>query len=1108
MSREDDATDDEIAGLSAEQRELLDQLVAGRTRLSASQPSPPTVGPEPLSPSQIELWMCDQLVPGTSTNNVACWVSVDRVVDPARLQAALDRLVERHEALRATLVEVAGEPRWQLPGALPLELHVTDLRALPAGDRRAAARAAGEAWIRRPFHLAGGRLVHIGLYRIDDTRCELLVVAHHAVADGWSMALLVRDLVAIEAASDRDPGLPALAVTYTGLLALLRRDREQPERAARSLEFWRALLSAGHEPVTLAHDRVAARPPVGATARAVTRLAPGVLGQVRELQRREAVSWVSVVLAALAGVLSRMSRAERVCVGVFASGRGHPAARDHVGSLSRIMPLPFDLSDRREFAAVVRDTHRALARSAAHEDVTSTEIARAMELARPDGMNPLFRVAVSVQPRMPSLETQRASFDDMPYEAPGAGVHDLLISVFDRADDLALAVDYRRDAYDASTVESFLHAFEVLLEAATARPEVPVAALPLVRPAEWARWIARTAGPVTPRAQAGIVAQFEATAARDPGRVAVSCLDRRLTYAELAARVAAVAYELRERGVDRGDAVLLDVERGPCWPIAMLATLAAGGYFVPVGPAWPRDQIEFVIAETRPVLAVVDAGGAERLRGLELPRCVVDSERAIPAHPATHPAAVGADDLAYLIYTSGSTGRPKGVRLGHGGLSNIVEELRERPGIAASDVMLNVANIAFDLSISDLLVAVTTGARFAIAPEHVLLDERELARLIDQEGVTAMCGTPSLWRLLVASGWTGKSDLVAWVGGEALPIDLARALCGCCAAVWNLYGPTEASIWTTIGRVAPDAPRVSLGTAIRNASVVVLDGDRQPVPAAAVGELWIAGAGVGLGYQGRPELEASVFCELELPAGRVRGYRTGDLVRLHADDSLEFVGRIDDQVKLRGHRIELGHIEAVARELPEVVAAAAVVRVVDAWDERLILYVVATSTRPGLPDVVRRQLAAVLPAYMVPSRIVQLDRLPRNANGKLDLSRLPLEPDHAAGPLSAGAPLDAMEQRVLAHWAAVLQCEIDPDRQFFEQGGHSFLLVTLRQRLEQDLGRTIPTSMLYRYPTVRALASHLSRDGEDDDRGDAMTTYRDDAARRLSKLAALRTRRS
>lgn len=1119
MTQDDERAKHERSGLGAEQQRLLEQIVSGRAALPAPErpPPAPAAGPEPLSPGQIELWIADQLVPGTPINNVACWAAIHRPVDAARLQAALDALVARHEALRATLVEVAGEPRWQLAASLPLALQVSDLRALAPDERLAAARAHGAACIRRPFDLVRGRLVHAALYQLDDARFELLVVAHHAVADGASMVLLFRDLVAIEAAGDRDPGLPALEATYTSLLAVQRQERSDPERASRTLAFWRELMSTGFEPVSLPPDHTTPRPLIGPGARATIRLAPELRRRIRDLQRTADVSWVSIVLVAVAHVLSRMSRTERVCIGVFASGRGHPASRDHVGSFSRIVPLPFDFSDRRSFLALVRDTHRILSRASFHDDVTATAIARAMEASRPDGRHPLFRVAVSVQPPMPSLEHCAVSFGEVPYEDTGAAVHDLLVSVFERADDLALAADYRRDAYDAATVESLLRAFEVLLDSAVAGPDAPVAALPLVRPDAWARWIARCAGPVTEPARDSVIARFEAVAARDPERVAVSCLGRTLSYAELDARATAVALELRARGVRRGDAILVVIDKTLCWPIAVLAILKTGAVYVPVGPTWPRAQIEFVIGDTRPVLAVVDGAGAERLRGSGVPLCGVDGASVVGPRPALPSVAVCADDLAYIIYTSGSTGRPKGVRVGHGGLSNIIEALRERPGIAADDVVLCVANAAFDPSISDLFVSLTSGARLAIAPGDILLDERQLASLIDREGTTAMFGTPSLWRLLLASGWSGKPDLVAWVSGEALPLDLARQLCDTCAAVWNLYGPTEASIWTTMCRVMPEDPRVTLGTTIRNAVVLVLDRERLPVPAGAVGEVWIAGAGVGLGYQDRPGLDADPFCDLELPAGRARSYRTGDLVRLRADDGLEFIGRVDHQVKLRGHRIELGHVEAAACEMPGITAAAAVVRGLGAWDEQLILYFVASPggspeppepPKPSDEDTVRRHLQTLLPAYMVPSRFVRLDRLPYNANGKLDVGQLPLGLEIAGSGPSRGGPLEPMERTVQGHWSAVLQREIDPDRQFFDQGGHSFLIVALRQRLEQDLGRSISTSVLYRHPTVRALAAYLTHGEPPEDAGAAMDPYRAAAARRGSRLAALRARRS
>jgi hypothetical protein len=371
-----------------------------------------------------------------------------------------------------------------------------------------------------------------------------------------------------------------------------------------------------------------------------------------------------------------------------------------------------------------------------------------------------------------------------------------------------------------------------------------------------------------------------------------------------------------------------------------------------------------------------------------------------------------------------------------------------------------------------------------------------------------MFATPSQWRLLLAGGWQGKSDLVVWVSGEVLTIDLARQLSERCAEVWNLYGPTEASIWSTAGRVDPSDPRVTIGAPVRNSLLVVLDGEQRPVPPGAIGELWVTGVPVGLGYHERPELERASFCVVNLPTGPSRAYRTGDLVRWCADGELEFVGRSDNQVKLRGHRIELGQVEANVRELPGVRAAAAVVREFGPWDTRLVLYFVTDEAAAIDADGVRDHLQSVLPTYMVPSSVVRLDQLPRNANGKLDLRRLPV-PEVPPSTETIDLNPESMERVVLDQWRAVLRRDdIDLDRQFFEQGGHSFSMVALRQRLERNLGRTVPTSVLYRYPTVRALAAYLRRDGQRDDTAATMTSYREAAARKNARLAALRARRS
>lgn len=564
-------------------------------------------------------------------------------------------------------------------------------------------------------------------------------------------------------------------------------------------------------------------------------------------------------------------------------------------------------------------------------------------------------------------------------------------------------------------------------------------------------------------------------ASRTPNSVAVECDGSRLTFRELDLRASRFGAYLRARGVQAESLVGIFVERSVEMIVAVLGIQRAGGAYVPIDPAYPADRIDFILRDCGASLVVTHEHLREALPNIGVPVISLDRDaREIDCLEPIAPLPSDPRRLAYAIYTSGSTGRPKGVLVEHGSVINLLAGVRALLRIGPGDTMLALAPLAFDMSVLDMYLPLTSGARIVVASRDTAMNPKALIALIKETGVTHMQATPSTWRMLVEAGWSGRADMTIIVGGEALPGPLADRLFERGHAVWNFYGPTEATVWATSHRISCRGERPTIGMPMSNVCTYVLDADGALTPLGEVGELCIGGAGVARGYLQRPELTHARFIANAFDPQRApRLYKTGDLARYYADGAIEFLGRSDDQVKLRGYRIELGEVENALMRLPGIGAAVTSVREDIAGEPRLIGYV--TATEPIDSSAMRRALATTLPAYMVPDAIMVLDTLPLNVNGKVDRKQLP-PPIHAPSVRETIAPRTPLEASLLAIWEDVLTMHpIGVTDDFFELGATSIVAARIFDRIERELGASLPLSPLFAAPTIERLAELIER---------------------------------
>ncbi|HEY2738874.1 MAG TPA: amino acid adenylation domain-containing protein, partial [Thermoanaerobaculia bacterium] len=957
--------------------------------------------------------------------------------------------------------------------AAPFALDVVDLSGLPESAREATALARIGEEAGRPFDLARGPLVRGALLRLAAEDSIVVLTLHHIVSDGWSMGILVREMTALYAAfSAGTPSpLPDLPVQYADFAAW-QRSWLHGEVLEGEISFWRRQLAGLPPLLELPTDRPrsAARSSRG-TARLV-RLPAGLARQVQALGRSEGATLFMVLLAGFQALLARFSGQRDLAVGSPVAGRNRVEIEGLIGFFVNTLVLRGDLSGEptfRELLGRVRET--ALA-AQTHQNVPFERLVQELTPERSLAHTPLFQVMFVLQ-NAPVESLEIPGLRLRPVDGVGTtATFDLTLSLEEYAGGIGGTVEHATDLFDATTIDRLIRHFETLLTAALAAPELPVSDLPLLSPAEEGQILrewndTRTEGLAEGCLHGDVAAQAE----RAPDAVAVEQGAERWTYRRLLGSARRHARHLQELGVGPDVVVGLCAERSPSLIVGLLAVLEAGGAWLPLDPDLPPERLAFLLDDSgarillvqEPLLARVPAGDRQAI--LLDARWDAGEDMGEPLGVEVSP-----DHLACVIYTSGSTGRPKGVMVPHRGLCNRLRGARRVDRIDQRDAVLQKASPGFDASVWEIFTPLTAGGRLVLAEPGRQVDGPALVRTIREHRVTIVDFVPSLLAVFLDEEdvATCVSLRQVFASGEALTPELRdRALSRLPAPLANLYGPTETSIDTTRHICAPgqDPHRVPIGRPIANTRLHVADRQLRPAPAGVPGELLVGGAGVARGYLGRPDLTAERFvpdpfgCD---PGARL--YRTGDLARWLPDGSLDFLGRIDHQVKIRGVRIEPGEIEVVLSALPGVREAAVMAR-----EGRLVAWVVGDVA----PDDLRRSLRERLPETMVPSAFVKLGALPLTSSGKVDRKALPAPEQQSTGE-GHRAPRTPVEEILAGIWAGLLGVErVGIDDNFFDLGGHSLLATRVISHLRSAFGVETPLRELFEAPVLADLAARI-----------------------------------
>ena len=1009
-------------------------------------------GPLALSFTQERMWFVHAISPESSAYNVVSGIRLRGVLDVELLERAANILVQRHEMLRTSIhIETTG-PVQVISSDVTIRMPVIDLTDDPDElPERASALAA------MPFDLSEPPLMRLGLLRVATEVHVLVLALHHVVADAWSLAVLAKELADVyQSLQERDePHLPELPFQYADF-ARWQRDWFQGEVLQQQVAYWQREL-AGVQPLQLPTDRP--RPPVQTyrgTHRAFEFPRP-LLEQLRTWSQSENATPFMAFLTGFASVLHRYTSQTDFAIGVPIANRRWLHTEGLVGPLVNTLALRTEVSANSSGSELLRQIRTRALNAYTHQDVPFDVLVAQLQPDRAANGSPLFQVMFDYI-NTPLGELHLPGLDWSPEHVDRRGSQfDLTMIVVDTTQVQQLSVEFNTELFEPATIERLVGHLETLLSAMVADPDLPVALLPLLPAEERRRVLEDGTGPSRAYpSEARVEDLMRAQAARTPEATAVIAEDGVLTYAQLELRSNQLAHLLHERGIGPGHIVAVDLERTSRLPIALLGILKSGAAYLPMDPAYPAERRRFVLEDSGAIDVVTLAW--------------LDESKTFSCDPLSHQGTP--DDIAYVIYTSGSTGRPKGVRVGHRGVVNFLHSMRHEPGLESSDTLVAVTTLSFDIAVLELFLPLAVGARVVIAGRETAIDGHRLARLLESSRATVMQATPVTWRALLDADWSPPQRFRAICGGEPLPPDLARDLVARDVDLWNAYGPTETTVWSTLQHVTSVSERIPIGRPIANTRVYVLDGRQQPLPVGVWGELYIGGDGVAHGYLNRPELTAERF--VADPTGG-RMYRTGDVARFLPDGTLDVVGRLDHQLKLRGHRIEPGEIEALLRRHPAVADTCVALRASASGESHLVAYVVANAEPAPESSSLRQLLREHLPEVMVPSAFVWLEALPRTPNGKLDRAALPPPSDDTPLRSYAEARND-VERMLVAEWEHLLgRTPIGIHDNFFDLGGHSLLAMRLVYRLRDKFGWHVPLVAFLRSASIAELGELIGR---------------------------------
>jgi amino acid adenylation domain-containing protein len=1070
-------------------KKLQAQAAEQAASTSVSIPLADPTQPLRLSFSQQRLWFLSQFDPSLSAYNIPIALRLDGQLQEDVLIQSLQRIVDRHAVLRTHFVLQNGDPIQVIADHLPLPLERLDWRSFPAEQVEQELKTTLQREAQHLFQLQQGPLFRVVLIQIAPTVYYLIAVLHHVITDGWSMNILVQELIAYYQNQAQPDTLAPLALQYADYAQWQRQWLTEPQ-AAEKLAYWKTSLQ-GMAPVLelpIDHPRPALQSFRGRTLR--KHLSADLTGELKALAQSTGATLFMVLEAAFALLLSRLSRQSDIPIGTPIANRTTSDLEPLIGFFANTLILRNDLSGNPTVRELLQRTKQLALEVYRNQEIPFENLVEAVQPNRTLSHSPLFQVMFSLQNtpetalKLPSLTLTSVA---IPNET---AKFDLSLLMQEVAGELVANWEYNCDLFEAETSDRFAGHFQTLLARMVQQPDAPIASLSLLSDAEYQQ-IIHTWNATEVEWQDSFLLHrgFEQQVLNNPDAIALIYEDKTLTYQALNQWANQLAHRLRDQGVTTDVLVGVYMERSLEMVIAVFAILKAGGAYVPLDPTYPVDRIADTIGDAEMPIILTQTHWAEKLPPHTAQVLCVDNLTDTKEPTTNLDLDLSPDQLAYVIYTSGSTGKPKGVMISHRGAVNTNLDINQRFGIGANDRVLGLASLSFDLSVYDIFGFLAAGATLVIPHHQDALNPTAWLQLMHQHRVTFWNTAPAVIDMLMTLVQSQSQRLpdslrVVMMSGDAISVtlpDLIRQHAQPQIQVYSFGGATEGSIWSIyypIDRVDPDWISIPYGKPLSNQRFHILDANLNPVPIGVAGELHIGGTGVALGYFRRPELTAERFIpDPFYPGGTL--YKTGDLGRYSPDGTIQFLGRIDYQVKIRGFRIELGEIDAAVTQYPGIQEAAIIVREDQPGVKQLCAYVVPQPQASVNVAELKQALRQKLPDYMVPPFILLLDRLPLTSNGKVDRQALPKPETLLAAAAPTTLPQTYLERQIAEVWGELLQVNsIGRHDNFFDLGGQSMLMVQAQVRLQEQLGRELNIVDLFQFPTIATLAQHLEHQNQ------------------------------
>ena len=1064
--------------LSPAKKALLEKWLQGKqspTNNELGIPKRPTDQKIKLTYSQQRQLFLELLDRDTAVNNLSVFLQLLGNLDEKALIQSANQIIARHEILRTSFAFDMGLPAAEIAQEISLSISVHDLQRFHGKAGEIEALSLAEKEVLKPFDLRQAPLIRIELYKLDTEKYFLLFIAHHTVADGWSLGVFLRELMLFyeNNAMGKNSQISGLPIQYFDY-AHWQSDDKQHEKLKDSLSYWKEKLNGDLPVLELPTDkkRGTRQSFNGGTHR--FELSKDLTDKLEMLSRQEDVTMYMTLLTTFYIVLHRYSQQNEILIGSPVANRHVPEIENLIGVFINVVVLRLNLEGNPDFRSLLQQVKNISTAAHSHQNFPFEKLVEVLKPKRDLSRSPLFQVLFNMQNspmpelKIPGIETTFLEINR------GVSQFDLTLMMAKLDGQYQATVEYNLDLFTPTTISRIFNSYMLVLEAALAQPHLPISNLRFAPKEEMDVLLYEfNQTQLDVPSEKCMHMLFEEQAEKTPDDIAVIYNQEELNYRDLNKRANNLAKHLQTLGVDVGVRVGVLMDRSVNTVEALLSVHKLGAVYIPIDTSLPTERIQFILedAEIQVLLTNVETESfvdhTAHIVQVSKVDLSEDNDR------STLPLKVNSNLLAYIIYTSGSSGKPKGVMVHHSALVNLLWSMRKSPGINSDDLLLAVTSIAFDIAALELFLPLITGATTVIASEEMTTNTLLMGEAINRHKITMMQATPATWQLLVDSEWKGEQELKALCGGEALTRKLADKILAKVGSLWNMYGPTETTIWSSISQIQKGNDPITIGKPIGNTQLYILDRNAEPLPMGVVGELYIGGSGLADGYLNKSELTEEKFVQHtinRIPAARL--YKTGDSARFSTEMSIEILGRKDDQLKLNGHRIELGEIKSVFIEHPFVNDAVVIARTDSYGKTRLIAYFVC---RDGVSIDGRKAkdfLKNKLPSYMIPVFFIAMDKLPITTNGKIDRKSLPI-PENLRKRSGYIAPRNEIEDILVEIWQNALNIEqVGVNDNFFDLGGASIQSIQVVAKANM-YGYEISVENIFELQTIAELATYI-----------------------------------